>query len=386
MIARGLESTIRQSLQSFPVVGLIGARQAGKTTLAKAIAGGPGGEAVYLDLERPSDLAKLSEGELYLEQHAGSLVILDEIQRKPELFPLLRALVDAASRNGRFLVLGSASPDLLRQSSETLAGRIIYHELTPFTLGETANVDGDFHVLWWRGGYPRSFLAGGDEQSCLWREAFIQTHVERDVPNLGIRIEPARLRLFWQMLAHCHAQPWNASKVAASLGLSVPTIQRYLDVLQDTFMVRRLQPYHPNLKKRLVKSPKVYVRDSGLLHALLHIRDHATLLGHPSAGASWEGWLIEQVLAIVPRDWEASFYQTSGGAEVDLLLHRPGGAAPLAVEMKHTLAPRPTRGLRSALADLDNPAAFIVYPGTEFYPLDENIRALPAQQLHRLFE
>lgn len=386
MIERRQQHVVAASLGSFPVTAIVGARQVGKTTVAKAIAASMPGAATYLDLELPSHLAKLSEPELFLREHADQLVVLDEVQRKPDLFPLLRALADINPRNGQFLVLGSASPDLLRQSAESLAGRIIYHELAPLSLDEIGGGQGAFAALWSRGGFPKSYLAPSEADSCTWRETFIQTHLERDIPNLGIRVPPSRLRVFWEMIAHCHAQLWNGSKIAGSMGMSVPSANRYLDILQDTFMVRRLQPYHANLKKRLVKSPKVYLRDSGLLHVLLRIPDHRTLTGHPAAGDSWEGWVIEQVAAAVPRTWAMSFYRSSGGAEIDLLLLPPAPRPPIAVEIKFTLSPQPTRGLRSALADLDNPPAFIVYPGEDFYPLDRAIHALPIGQLRRLAE
>lgn len=387
MIERRLEARVQRALRQFPVVGIVGARQVGKTTLAKSIAHRRA-KAVYLDLELPSDLAKLERAELYLEQHAHSrsLVILDEIQRKPELFPILRALVDKRRRNGRFLLLGSASPDLARQSSESLAGRVEYLELTPLTLGEIAIKGAGLRKLWRRGGYPLSFLARSDRQSFDWRQAFVQSHLERDIPNLGIRIPAAALRRFWMMLAHVHGQLWNASKIAESLGVSPPTVRHYVDILQDTFMVRALQPYFTNLKKRMVKSPKIFVRDSGLLHALLRLETDDDILAHPVAGTSWEGFVLEQILANIPSSWQAYFYRTRAGAEMDLVLVPGGRRRPIAVEMKLSLAPTPARGFWNAVEDLNPARSFIVYPGTERYPLRKSVFVLPVAELHEIWD
>jgi hypothetical protein len=384
MIKRSLENDIRLSLVQFPAVGIIGSRQVGKTTLAMMIVESRPDKAVYLDLERPSDLAKLGDAELYLRSAADSLVIIDEIQRRPDLFPVIRSLIDEQRRPGRFLILGSASPALLKQSSESLAGRIVYHELKPFDLREVGASPENINRLWNRGGYPESFLAESDAASLKWREAFIQTYLERDIPNLGLHIPAVTLRRFWLMLAHCQGQLWNGSKIAGSLGVDSKTARRYLDVLEDTFMVRQLPPLHTNLKKRLVKSPKVYLRDSGLLHALFGIETQEQLLGHPAAGASWEGWCMEQVLSVVRPNTAAYFYRTSAGAEIDLVLQPPGGEPLVTIEAKFSLDPRPTKGFWSALDDLQPVRSFVVYPGTEFYPLGENVWALPAGQLARL--
>jgi predicted AAA+ superfamily ATPase len=382
MIQRGLENEVLLSLDQFPAVGIIGSRQVGKTTLAMMIAERQSGRAVYLDLERPSDLAKLGDAELYLRSLADSLVIIDEVQRRPELFPVIRSLIDEQRRPGRFLVLGSASPVLLRQSSESLAGRIVYHELKPFDLQEVGASPDNINRLWNRGGYPESFLAASDSASLTWREAFIQTYLERDIPNLGSQIPAVTLRRFWMMLAHCHGQLWNASKIAGSLGVDAKTARRYLDLLEDTFMVRQLQPFHANLKKRLVKSPKVYLRDSGLLHALLNIGTYEQLLGHPAAGASWEGWCIEQVLSVVANA-TVDFYRTSAGAGIDLVLHPAGGGPAVAIEAKRSLDPRPGRGFWSAFGDLQPARGFVVYPGEESYPLGEQVWALPMGQMSK---
>ncbi len=374
MIKRTVQPDLKDLLRSFPVVGLVGARQVGKTTLARQVARSLGKAAIYLDLERPSDLIKLSDPEIYLERHASSLVILDEIQRVPGLFPVLRSLVDAKRRPGRFLVLGSASPELVQGASESLAGRIAYLELSPLHASEVAVRKRD--QLWLRGGFPDSFLKANDQASFRWREAFVQTFLERDIPALGLRLPVTQLRRFWQMLAHGHGQLWNASSLAAGLGLSAPTVRRYLDLLQDTFMARQLQPYSANLGKRLVKSPKIYLRDSGLLHALLGIESMEDLLGHPVVGASWEGWVIEQVLSAIPSTWRPSFYRTSAGAELDLVLERPGRRRPLALEIKRSLAPAPSRGFWNALEDL-GAEGWVIYPGKESYPLGKGVHVLP---------
>lgn len=383
MLKRDLEPLLLSSLRRFPIVALVGPRQVGKTTLARTVARKLD-RVVYLDLERPSDAAKLTDPELYLEPLAGRLVILDEIQRRPDLFPVLRSLVDAKRANGRFLILGSASPALSRQASESLAGRIVYHELAPFTIGEAAAGTRETRMtLWNRGGFPGSFLAPSNARSLAWREAFIETHLQRDLPALGVRIPATALRRFWEMLAHFHGQLWNASKIAASLGVTPPTAKHYLDTLQDTFMVRQLPPFAANLKKRLVKSPKVYLRDSGLLHALLRIGAIDDLLGHPIAGASWESWVIEQALAASGAHTGACFFRTVAGAEIDLVLERPRGKR-IALEIKLSSAPKPSRGFWSGIADLNPSAAYVVYPGKERYPLGQGVEALPVSMLREV--
>jgi uncharacterized protein len=383
MIKRDLAPALQASLRQFPVVALVGPRQVGKTTLARTLVRKTE-QAVYLDMERPSDAARLADAELYLEPLANRLVILDEVQRRPDLFPLLRSLVDAKRKNGRFLLLGSASPDLSRQAAESLAGRIVYHELSPFTMNEVAAATPDkLTQLWHRGGFPGSFLASSNARALAWREAFIDTHLQRDLPALGVRIPATALRRFWEMLAHYHGQLWNASKIAGSLGVSAPTAKHYLDTLEDTFMLRQLPPFAANLKKRLVKSPKIYLRDSGLLHALLRIGSHDDLLSHPVAGASWEGWVIEQALAACGTDTGASFFRTAAGAEIDLVLERPRGTR-IALEIKRTLAPRPSKGFWSGIADIKPDAAFVVYPGKARYPLGPGVEALPISQLGKV--
>ncbi|MEW5754887.1 MAG: ATP-binding protein [Pseudomonadota bacterium] len=386
MIERLLYPRLVESLRRFPVAALLGPRQVGKTTLARRLAASHSFPVVYLDLERPSDVAKLGEAELYLQTHADKLVILDEIQCKPELFPVLRALVDSDRRAGRFLLLGSASPQLSRQAAESLAGRIVYLELTPFLLDELGGDRTVAQRLWFRGGFPGSFLAESEDAASEWRQAFIRTYLERDIPQLGIRIPAAALRRFWEMLAHSHGQLWNASKIATSLGVSAPTVRHYLDILQETYIARVIEPYHANLKKRLVKSPKVYVRDSGLLYSLLRLSQPDDLFGHPALGASWEGWVIEQVLALAPGTWRHSFYRTAAGAEIDLLLEPPGNQPPIALEIKFTAEPKPSKGFWSALSDVGSTQGYVVCPCEESYPLGHGVATLPVGQIDSLFE
>lgn len=383
MIRRTLQDTVARSLKAYPVVGILGSRQVGKTTLAKMIKDKARPDAVYLDLELPSDWNKLQDPELYLEQFEKQLVIIDEIQRMPALFPLLRALVDKNRVPGRFLILGSASPALIRHSSESLAGRFIYHELSPFGLFEIG--PGRFQKLFLRGGYPGSFLADTDEAGFAWLQSFIRTYLETDIPQLGIHIPAAQLRRFWTMLAHSHGQLWNASRIASSLGVSAPTVRRYLDILEDTFIVRQLQPFHANLNKRLIKSPKVYLRDSGILHALLGTGSMDLLQGHPVLGSSWEGFVIEQLISLLPEHRGSYFYRTGAGAEIDFLFFDQKNT-PVAVEVKYSLSPSPERGFWNAYEDLSCKRGFVVYPGKERYPIGKNVFALPVTDLRRIIE
>ena len=382
MIKRNLQDKIIASLKQFPVVGIIGSRQTGKTTLAKLIQK-QHPDSVYLDLELPSDQNRLHEPELYLNRYREALVIIDEIQRLPSLFPLIRALVDQNRAPGRFLILGSASPDMIRKSSESLAGRVAYHELPPFQLNEVGNRKDQATALWLRGGYPDSFLARDMDSSLNWREAFIRTYLERDVPQLGIRVPAGQLRNFWTMIAHHHAQMWNASQIANSLGVSAPTVGHYLSILEDTFLVRQLRPFHANLKKRLVKAPKVFIRDSGLLHSLLGIGSMDDLQGRPLVGHSWEGFVIEQIIAQLPPRWGAYFFRTAAGAEIDLILSH-SGKKPIAVEIKFSAAPEVSKGFRNACLDLQCRKEYIVYPGNEVYPLSKTTTALPLLQIQRI--
>lgn len=383
MIPRALQRYLLSSLVEFPVVAILGPRQVGKTTLAKAICAVTGSPAVYLDLELPSDLARLQEPELYLQQFRDRLVIIDEVQRLPGLFPLIRALVDQHRVPGRFLILGSASPDLIRNASETLAGRVVYLELPPLTLSEVGN--DNLQQLWLRGGFPDSVLAKSDAESYTWREAFIATYLERDIPQLGIRIPATQLRRFWTMLAHTHGQLWNACGIATAMGVTAPTVRHYLDILEDTYIARQLPPYFVNIGKRLTKSSKVYLRDTGLLHALAGVRTFDDLHAHPLIGHSWEGFVIEQILRQKPSGWQAYFFRTAAGAEIDLLL-LDGKGVPVAVEAKYSLAPKPKRGFWQAYGDLRCRAGYIVYPGEEEYPVGEGVRALPVGGVERIFE
>ena len=386
MIERALKPVIKDLLTRFPAVALLGPRQVGKTTLALSLASELKERSIYLDLELPSDRAKLSDPELYLEQHEDRLVILDEIHRLPDIFKTLRSLIDKRRRKGgrhaQFLLLGSASIALLQQSSETLAGRIAYQELRPFSEIEVAGV-GIGDQLWVRGGFPESFLAHRDEESFEWRSAFIQTYLERDVPALGPRIPAETLRRYWQMLAHNQAQMLNAAQMAAGLGVSGHTVARYLDIMVDLLLVRRLSPWSSNLKKRLVRTPKVFVRDSGLVHALLGIRNREELLGHPVVGASWEGLVIENVLNALPMSAQASFYRTSAGAEIDLVIEF-GEKDRWAIEVKRSLGnPAPTKGFYIGCEDIKATRQLVLYPGRETYKIDPKTEVMPLHALLR---
>jgi len=385
-IPRKLSQTIYSSLQHFPAVGIIGSRQVGKTTLAKQLNQKSVGKSiVYLDLELPSDLNKLREPELYLKQHQNELVVIDEIQRMPELFPLLRALIDKHRTNGRFLILGSAAPHMIKKASESLAGRIIYHELTPLTFTEIQPFTISTQRLWWRGGYPQSVTAKTDKLSFQWRHAFIQTHIERDLPQFGIHAQSIRLSRFVTMLAHWHGQLWNASQLAKSLGISAPTVKEYVDIFTNTFITRQLQPYYTNTKKRLVKSPKIYIRDSGILHALLGLHTFEQLQSHPIIGNSWEGFVIEQILSTFSYQHQPFFYCTGSGAELDLLLH-DGSKPPIAIEVKYSLSPTVQKGFWQAYTDLHCKKGYIIYPGSEMYQLQKGVTVLPFTHLQHIFE
>lgn len=379
MVNRHIKNNILTSLKHFPVVSVLGSRQVGKTTLAKEIQKSFK-ESVYIDLELASDFDKLQNAELYLKQHQEKLIILDEIQRMPTLFPLIRSLVDQKRVPARFLILGSASPTLIRQASESLAGRIKYHELTPFTFQEVMGRNGAINQLWARGGYPDSFLSNSEEISFSWRQAFIRTYLEKDIPQFGIRVPALQLRRFWTMLAHNHAQLWNASQIANSLGQSAPTIKHYLDILHSSFIIRQLQPYFANVKKRIVKSPKIYIRDSGLLHAILNLGQFEQIQDNPIVGASWEGFVVEQIINMLPENREVYFYRTSSGAELDLIIPDQKKGL-IAFEIKYSLSPKPTKGFWNALDDLDCKQAYIIYPGQESYPISENVTVVPIFEL-----
>ncbi len=368
-------------LPRFPAVILLGPRQCGKTTLALEHRDALGDKAVYLDLERPADLARLTDPEHYLSAQDGRLVILDEVQRLPGLFPILRGIIDRRRRTGesgnQFLLLGSASLDLLQQSGESLAGRIAHLELTPFLANELP--PGDIETLWLRGGFPSSQLAADEHTSFEWRQAFIRSYLERDIPQLGPRIPAETLRRFWTMLAHEQGAMLNAARLAASLGVSGQTVARYLDLMVDLLLVRRLPPWTGNIGKRLVKSPKVFVRDSGLAHALLGITSRDELLGHPVQGGSWEGMVVENLLALLPSGAQASFYRTSAGAEIDLVLEFSSTEL-WAIEIKRSLAPTLSKGFHLGCTDTGATRRRVVYPGNESYPLDRDtdVVSLPA--------
>lgn len=376
MIERRLLPKLADTLAHSPAVALLGPRQVGKTTLALEVANTR--DSLYLDLESEQDRARLAQPELYLAGYQDRLVIIDEVHRAPGLFPVLRGLIDqgrrVGRRAGRFLLLGSASLDLLKQSGETLAGRIAYLELAPLDVLETRQLPVD--DLWVRGGFPDSLLAPNAPRSLAWRQDFIRTYLERDIPQFGPRIAAETLRRFWIMLAHHQGGLLNTALFARNLGIDAKTAGSYLDLLVDLLLVRRLQPWHANVGKRLTKSPKVYVRDSGLVHALLQIADKDALLSHPVVGNSWEGYVIENLLACAPSMVQGFFYRTSGGAEVDLLLAWPDGQL-WAIEVKRSLAPRPERGFHSACADLRPARQLVVYPGEVAYPLTPEIEVIP---------
>jgi uncharacterized protein len=380
MLPRRISSRLNYLLLHFPAVVLLGPRQAGKTTLALEIAAQK--PSIYLDLEDETDRAKLADPNRYLEDHEDELVILDEVHRAPELFQQLRGIIDRGRRhgkaNGRFLLLGSAAVDLLKQSGESLAGRISYLELGPF---DALEIDpAAIESLWVRGGFPRSFLASTDDVSLQWRRDFVRTYLERDIVQFGPRIPAETLRRFWTMLAHNQAQLLNAANLARSLAVDGKTVAGYLDLLVDLLLVRRLPAWHRNAGKRLVKAPKVYVRDSGIAHALLGIRDKEALLGHPVVGQTWESFVIETLISVAPQGTEAHYYRTSNGTEVDLLLSIPGGEL-WAIEVKRSSAPKIERGFHSACADLNPQKRFLVYSGTERFPLNRDTDAIGVVEL-----
>lgn len=375
MIRRRLLAPLQAALAEAPAVALLGPRQAGKTTLALEAA--KSRASIYLDLESESDRAKLAEPELYLSHHEDKLVILDEIQRTPEIFRSLRGLIDVGRRRGRaegrFLVLGPASIDLLKQSSASLAGRIRHLELAPLGAGEVGRTRLD--ALWLRGGFPQSLLADSDAASLRWRRDFIRTYLERDIPQLGPRIPAETLRRLWTMLAHQQGGLLNAAALARALAVDGKTVAAYLDLLVDLLLVRRLAPWHGNVRKRLVKSPRIYVRDVGLVHALLDIGAHEELLGHPVAGRSWEGLAIESLIAAAPIGTTPWFFRTAAGAEIDLLLALPGRRKPWAIEIKRGLAPKLDRGFHLACDTVRPERRLVVYGGAERFPVAEGVEA-----------
>lgn len=381
MIDRYLTKTLLNRLSQMPAVALLGSRQVGKTTLARDL--DLNKPTHYLDLERPSDLAKLTDPELYLAGFTDHLVILDEVQRLPNLFPVLRSLIDERRRSGEkaghFLLLGSASPELLQQSSETLAGRISYMELPPLQLLELPQPDKDLPLHWERGGYPDSYLATDSKASLQWREDFVTSYVERYLPQQGITTPSIVLRRFCSMLAHQQGATINLSKLAGSLGIDGKTARRYLDLLEGLYLIRSLPPWTRNAGKRLVKSAKVYWRDSGILHSLAGLSTLENVLGHPLCGASWEGYCIEQILSRLPKDSTACHYRTHAGAEIDLVIEQPNGQK-LAIEIKRTLSPKVTPSLVESMKTIKSNRGFIVIPNGDPYPLSKNITTMGLQQ------
>ncbi len=382
IIRRRLQETLQESLSQFPVVAILGARQTGKTTLAKEIVHQSARHCVYMDLELPSDLNKIQDPEFFLEHNKDNLVILDEIQRKPELFPILRGMIDKHRIPGRFLILGSASPHLIKQSSETLAGRIVYHEMSPFVISEIGAELSSIQKLWIQGGYPSAFLTN-TERSNHWLNAYIRTFLEREIPQLGFRVAADGLRKFWIMLSHYHSQLWNASQIANNLDITAPTVRHLLSILEQTYMVRILEPYFINISKRLVKSPKVYMCDSGILHAMLNLKNYEDVLNHPILGHSWEGFVVEQIIRILPNSIRPYFYRTQAGAEIDIVLTQADKPI-AAIEIKHSSTPNVSKGFIHGLEDLSLKRGYIIYPGYESYPLNKSIQVISIDEIPKI--
>jgi predicted AAA+ superfamily ATPase len=378
MIKRYAETELVQLLEQFPAAAILGPRQIGKTTLAQQIAARTKPSPVYLDLENPIDLAKLDDPGQYFQTRTDRLIILDEIQHTPGLFQVLRGVIDrrrrAGQQAGQFLILGSASRDLLKQSSESLAGRIAYKELTGLTVSEIKSKDQE--TLWLRGGFPDSFLAHDDRASMRWRMNFISTYLERDVPQLGPRIPAVTLRRLWTMLAHSQGEQVNVAKLAGGLDVSAHTAKRYIELLEDLLLVRTLRPWAGNIKKRLVKAPKVYIRDSGIAHALLNLTTLDDVLGHPVVGASWEGFALENILSVMPDGATSWFYRTAAGAEIDLVIEQ-GLRQRIAIEIKRSLAPSVSKGFHLGCEDIKAKHRYIVYPGAEKYPISNGVIVMP---------
>ena len=372
MILRFITDSLQETLSYFAVTGIVGPRQVGKTTLVKHLLKYLEKETIYLDIENPKDQAKLNDPILFFERNQNKCVILDEIQRMPELFPILRSMVDLNKIPARFIILGSASPDLIRDSSESLAGRIAYEELSPFNITEVADQKDIFHH-WFSGGFPDAFLAPNDGIRKKWLSNFIQTYIERDLPMLGLDINRNVLRKFWTMIAHIHGNILNMNNLGKSLEISSTSIKKYLAFLEDAFLIRQLYPFSANVKKRLVKSPKVYIRDSGILHSLLDIPDLNSLESNPILGTSWEGYVIEQVTQRLDMDTKYFFYRTHEGAECDLVLAK-GGTILMAIEIKYTSSPKSTKGMNQAFKDIDAKMNYIITPSTDDYLMSENVR------------
>jgi hypothetical protein len=386
MLERWKYEEILRKLGQFPAVAILGCRQVGKTTLALQVSKEYKKEVVYLDLERLGDRSRLEQPELFLQKQEGKLVILDEIHLVPELFSSLRSIIDQRRRNseknGHFLILGSASPELLKQSSESLAGRIAYVELDPFSVMEARTSGHKDYVdqLWVRGGFPDSFLANSDIASLEWREDFIRTYLKRDLPDLGRNLPAELVYRLWRMLALDQGCSLDLTKLASNLSISTTTVRNYLDTLTELFLVRQLRPWHGNTKKRLVKTPKIYVRDSGILHALVGIKDYNDLSGHPLYGRSWEGFIIEQILQRMPYRTETTFYRSSAGAEIDLVLETSKNGT-YAIEIKRTVAPKISKGFRLACEEIKPEKRFYVIPTEESYPMDAETQAVGIEEL-----
>ncbi|MEW8298209.1 MAG: ATP-binding protein [Candidatus Thiodiazotropha sp.] len=382
MLKRQLTQRLQATIARVPAVVLLGARQVGKTTLAKIIAKEI--DSIYLDLEAPEDLLKLSDPTSFLSAHAGKLVILDEIQRIPNLFPVLRGLIDKGReqghRAGRFLLLGSASMELMRQSSESLAGRISYIEMGGLNLMEIDDNPEDRQTLWLRGGFPDSYLASDEDAALDWLENLIRTYLERDTPQLGFRVPAVRLRRLWTMLAHLQGETINYSKLALNLEVDAKTVSHYIDILTDLLLLRRLEPWHANVKKRVVKSPRYYVRDSGILHRLLGINSQDTLLSNPVLGKSWEGFAVENILSVLPSRAESYFYRTAAGAEIDLVIKMPS-AEIWAIEIKYGIAPKVGKHYSQTCNDVGATHKYVVYGGDDEFPLGNDVSVISLSML-----
>ena len=382
-LLRSAEKEILRLIETFPVVVIVGPRQVGKTSLAKRIASQLTRPSQYLDLENPDDYNRLTNPSLFLDGLSEQTVILDEVQRIPALFPILRGVVDKNRHPGRFILLGSASPELIRDSSESLAGRAVYFELPTFRLEEIEPVS-DYRQHWLRGGFPNSLLAASDADSLEWRENFIKTYLERDLPLLGLRADPMLVRRLWTMVAHSHGNLLNLDALAGSLAISGPTVRRYLDYLESSFLIRRLPPMIFNIRKRLIKSPKFFVRDTGILHSLLGISGFAQLQGHPALGNSWEGYVLEEIAAHLPPRTELYFYRTQDGTEGDIVIGR-GGVPEVLLEIKYSTTPKLTKSFHIAKADLQTARNFIICPVETGYPLAEDVSVIGLRDIRTLF-
>lgn len=382
IIPRSCENIVKKHISNFPVTAILGPRQSGKSTLAKKIINSIP-NSIYIDLELNSDINKLSDPEAFFKLNNDKLICLDEIQRLPEIYPLIRSICDITNKSSQFFILGSASPDLLKQTSESLAGRIAYCDLTPFLLSEISS--DKIRTHWLRGGFPNSFLSKNNELSYLWRENFIRTYLEKDIPSLGFSISTQTIHRLWMMLSHSTGNILNKTKLSASLGITHPTIATYIDILEKTYMVRVLQPYFLNIKKRLIKSPKVYIRDTGILHALLFIKDQNDLFGHPIYGNSWKSYGIEQICAAQP-DWIPYFYRTSNGAEIDLILEKD--MQRIAIEFKVSTTPKISSTFTHALNDLNIKKAYIVAPVSDdqTYPINKQIDIISIKNIIKILK